>query len=710
MAHLAVQTTTRLLRAAAVAMAFAAMPGIFTPPVRAEEAPSTPNIILPERKPPVPAAKKGAAPAAQSSAIPTTSVPEISVLMPRDKEIFAQAMRAVAKREWSKAQTLAATSRNPLLRKIVDWAYFREPGPHTGFLERTAFIAANPGWPSANDMRRRAEDVIDDTVPVSALIAWFSANPPLSTAGRVAYAGALRVQGNSEQAHALAREAWIGGTFTRDGERAFLRGFGDILTPEDHWARVDRILYEEQTEAAERLLDRITPDQALLARARIALIKSAHNIDGAVAAVPVALRNDPGLIYDRVRWRRQRDDNAGARALVPAFEVGGPRPDLWWRERHAMAREALAEGNITEAYSLAKHHGSLDALSVSEAEWLAGWIALRFLKDGETALPHFQKVYDSVQTPPSLARGAYWTGRATEALGRPDLAAEWYQRAATYITTYYGQLALNRLKSATAPQLPSDPIATPEERAAFNARELTQALRALLDVDAKLYQRLFAQALADSSGFAVDRQLTSELVNRRNRADLGVVVARAAARDKITLVQYGYPVPAFNYPAAPEKPLILAIARQESNFDKAALSSVGAMGLMQLMPATAKAVAKAAKLKYAQKQLTTDAAYNIRLGSNYLNSLVNNFDGSYILAAASYNAGPNRARQWSRQFGDPRDPAVDAIDWVEQIPFSETRNYVQRIMENLMIYRAILSGTQQIPPTLEAELARPSQQ
>ncbi len=673
-----------------------------------------PGMILPERKPPVPARKAPqesapdtAAPAAAPS-LPavTVTAPPPPVLTTREKTILNEAIKAAVKHNWPKARSTIATARSPLLSKIIEWAYLRDPGPHAGFTERTAFLVANPKWPAANDIRRRAEDAIDDSISSSTLTAWFAANPPLSTAGKAAYARALAAQGNTDQAHAIARDAWVNGYFNKDDERDFLREFRSVLTPDDHWARIDRILYEEQTSAAQRLLSYVDTGHAAVAQARIALIGSARTAEGAIAAVPAALQNDPGLLYDRVRWRRTRDNEDGARQLVPPFELGGPRPDLWWRERNALARDALAEGNITEAYALAKHHGSIDALSVSEAEWLAGWIALRFLKDGEAALAHFEKVYDSVQTPPSLARGAYWTGRTTEFLGRPDLAAEWYQRAAAYVTTYYGQLALARLKSDTVPQLPQDPDPTAEERAAFNADELTRALRALMDVDAKSYQRAFAQAMSENSASAAERQMTAELVNRLSRIDLGVVVARQAARDKITLVQYGWPTPAYAYPALPEKAFILAITRQESNFDVAALSSAGARGLMQLMPPTARGLAKATKQPYAEKRLTTDGAYNMRLGSVYLNSLLANFDGSYVLAAAAYNAGPGRPRQWIKQFGDPRDPSVDAIDWVEQIPFAETRSYVQRIMENLMIYRAVLDGTTQVPKTLETELAR----
>jgi len=448
-------------------------------------------VILPTRKPTPPSAPVAAPPTNPVQNVTVTA----SSLSPREKEHLARAMQAAAKNNWAQARAAIAPARNPVLHKIVEWAFLRAPGPHTGFLERTRFLAANPKWPSTTEIRRRAEDAIDDSVPLTALSAWFAENPPLTTSGKAAYARALRAEGKHEEAHTLARDAWTSGSLNRDNERAFLREFESILTPDDHWARVDLILYDGQTAPAERILSYLNNDKALVARARIALITSTGNPDAAINAVPQSLQGDAGLIYDRVKWRRQRGDNDGARQLIPDFALEGARPDLWWRERYILARDALNRGNITEAYKLARHHGSLDALSVSEAEWFAGWIALRFLKDGETALPHFEKVYDAVSTPPSLARGAYWTGRTTEALGRPDLAADWYQRAATYVTTYYGQLALARLRGDNVPQLPRDPQPTQDERDAFNANELTHALRALIDVDAKPYQRPFAQAI-----------------------------------------------------------------------------------------------------------------------------------------------------------------------------------------------------------------------
>jgi soluble lytic murein transglycosylase len=263
---------------------------------------------------------------------------------------------------------------------------------------------------------------------------------------------------------------------------------------------------------------------------------------------------------------------------------------------------------------------------------------------------------------------------------------------------------LSRLTDPTLPQLPLDPTPTPAEREAFEAKDLTRAARALADVPGMPHLRNFLLALADSSDFAAERHMAAELAGRLGRADLGVWIARQAGRDRIIIMTHGYPLPSFPLAAAPEKALALAIIRQESNFDPVAESPAGALGLMQLMPATARATAKALKLGYDKRRLTRDPLYNVRLGSAYLNGLVEDFNGSYIMAAAAYNAGPSRARQWARTYGDPRAAGVDAIDWIESIPFSETRNYVQRVMENLMVYRAVLAGSLQVPQTLEKEL------
>ncbi|MDX2224137.1 MAG: transglycosylase SLT domain-containing protein [Rhodospirillaceae bacterium] len=659
------------------------------------------GVLLPLPKPPVPARVAGA-PTPRGGDLGRRA--EGPFLTPAERDLLREALRAAADGRRENARNLARRISKPIAGDLVEWLSMRSLGARIGFAERVAFLTTHGDWPAANELRRQAEDVAAETGADAAVVDWFIRTPPLTTKGKMAFARAARATGNESLAVSVAKEAWIKGSFSRTEERDFVRAFGAILTPDDHRARLEELLYAEKRAEAERFLARVDKDAAAVAKVRIALMGSAGNVDRMIAQLPTQLRDDPGIVYDRIKWRRRKDREDDARALLPAFKDSYPRPDLWWKEREILARDLMEKNRPQEAYTIVKNHGALDAVSLADAEWLAGWIALRFLNDGEAALVHFEKVYDTVQLGANLARSAYWVGRAAEHLGRPDIADEWYRRAATHITSFYGQLAAARLKTPPVPTLPVDPAPSTEERAKFEAARLTQAVRALADLGSTPYLRPFLLALAASSDFAVDRAMAAELAARLGRPDIGVWISRQAARDRIPVVTHGYPVPAVNVPTAPEKALVLAVIRQESNFDPAAESSAGALGLMQLMPATARAVSGALGQRYSREQLTDDPAYNMRLGSTYLNALVNEFDGSYVLAIAGYNAGPARSRQWIKRFGDPRDVKVDAVDWIEQIPFNETRNYVQRVLENMMVYRAVLANSPAVGQELEQVL------
>lgn len=626
-----------------------------------------------------------------------------------DRDTFSRALSAADSRRWNRAIDLVEQIDNPLPGHMIAWLYLRQNGARTPFKARTEFIRQHADWPDIDTIRQRAEDVADDeSLSQADLIAWFDEFPPLTGSGMAELAYAYKDAGQTDKAIQTAKTAWLEGTFDRSEERKLLREFEDVITTEDHEARLERLLWDEHTNGASRMLRRVNGDLRRLAEARIALMKSSYGVDAAIAKVPDSLRDDPGLAYDRMKWRRKRGRYESAAELLESPGADGGRPDLWSRERYILARDALSEGNITTAYRIAAEHKATSALAVFEADWFAGWIQLRFLNDPEAALPHFYKVYDAVEFPVSLSRGAYWIARAAETAGNEDLARSWYEKAAIHVTTYYGQLALSKLTGGTLPQLPLDPLPTMTERNSFHQSDLAQAVRLLAEVRNEDYLRIFVLAAAKASAFATEKHMSAELVNRLGRPDLGVWVARRAAQDHITLLKHGYPVPVFDYPDYPERALLLSITRQESNFDISARSWAGARGLMQLMPATARAVSRQLGERYDRDALTVDAAYNIRLGSKYLGDLIDDFDGSYIMAIAGYNAGPHRVRRWIRQFGDPREPDVDPIDWVEQIPFTETRNYVQRVMENLQIYRAVLANTQQLAQTLPDDLARPA--
>lgn len=679
-------------------------------------APTSPSFgqdILPTAKPAVPEEKRAFG---LPTPLPTKKPPYYGpfgrdynyLLDEKDRELFARALSAAKSRRWSRAVSTVEKIDVQTASDIIAWLYLRQTGAQTPFAARTEYIRQHPDWPQIETIRRRAEEVANDgSLPTNELISWFTENPPQTGPGMATLARAYKKQGRDEDASAMAQKAWLEGTFTRSQERSFLRNFGKEFDQADHQARLERLLWDGHANSARRMLSKVSRDYHRLAEARIALSTSAYGVDGTIAKVPATLKNDPGLIYERMKWRRKRGRYESAAELLQFPDLDKTRPDLWWKERHILAKEALSEGDISDAYTIAANHKATDALSVSEAEWLAGWIQLQFLEDPEAALPHFYKVYDAVSFPVSLSRGAYWTGRALETAGDQDLARNWYQKAAVHVTTYYGQLALAKLEGTTLPQLPFDPLPTISERSSFHETDLAQAVRLLAEAGNTDYLRQFVLAAAKASDYATERHLAAEMVAKFSRQDLGVWVARRAAQEHITLLQYGYPTPDFSYPGKPEKALLLAITRQESNFDIKARSRVGARGLMQLMPATAKAVSRQMRVSYNRDALTQDPAYNVSLGARYLGDLIDQFDGSYIMAIAGYNAGPHRVRRWIREFGDPRKPDVDPIDWVEQIPFSETRNYVQRVMENVQIYRAILADSQQLAQTLPDDLARP---
>lgn len=669
-------------------------------------------IILPEKKPAVPEYQSKTAPA---RVLPTPKPTYYGpfgqdytyLLNDADRNTFRRALAAAKSRQWRRATDLVQKIDNDLADHVIAWLYLRETGASTPFKARTEFIRQNRDWPQIETIIRRAEEKASDgSLSTDELIAWFKEFPPKSGPGLAALATAYRDAGESEQANTFAKRAWLEGTFNRSQERTFLRTFGDTLSKEDHEARLERLLWDGHSNGAKRLLRRVDSDYRKLAEARIALMTSAYGVDAAIAKVPKNLKNDPGLTYNRLKWRNKRRRYESAMELLPLSQDDAVRPDLWWRERHLLAREALSEGSITQAYTIASQHKTSDALSIFEAEWFAGWLQLQFLNDPEAALPHFYRVYDAVAFPVSLSRGAYWIGRALEAGGDTETARNWYEKAAVHITTYYGQLALAKLTGDTIPQLPLDPVPTISERSSFHESRLAQVIRMLAEIGNKDHLRTFVLAAAKASDFATQRHLAAEMVSKFSRADLGVWIARRAIQDHITLLEYGYPIPSYEYPTRPEKPLLLSITRQESNFDVAARSRVGARGLMQLMPATARAVSRQMRTRYDRDALTVDPGYNISLGSKYLGDLIEEFDGSYIMAIAGYNAGPHRVRRWIKEFGDPRKPDVDPIDWIEQIPFTETRNYVQRVMENLQVYRAVIADSQQIAQTLPADLSR----
>ena len=607
-----------------------------------------------------------------------------------DRIIFIRAIEMVKTNE-SKALKLAMTAADPIVSKILVWITLQKKQNKQSFEKRVRFIQRNSNWPNMSKIIKYSEHLAaNSNFSAKELIMWFEKYEPVTAAGFTALANAFQKQGDANRHQNYIERAWVHGTFSRNEETTFLQIYGKYLNKAIHSKRLDRLLWGSQTISAKRMLKRVDVKMRRLAEARIALATSSYGVDRAIMRVPAALRQNAGLTYNRLKWRRVRGRFDNAITLVSKnkdLKINNEHSRLWWKELHILARHALNNNRYKEAYEIAANHSASDALSVFEAEWLAGFIQLQFLNNPDRALQHFYRVYDAVSYPVSLSRGAYWIGRALEDGNQTDLAISWYAKGAKYGATYYGQLALQKLNPEAMELIAPEKKATINERLIFEKSDLSKALKVLAESDSKKYLRTFALASAANLPNKLYPRLTAELVAKLNRIDLGVWIARRSAQKHITLIKDGYPHPAYIDPKYSERALVLSVIRQESNFDSNAISRAGARGLMQLMPATAKVVSRRIREPYNKPNLLEDPSYNIRLGDRYLFDLNRRFKSSYAMTIAAYNAGPHRVQKWIKRFGDPRKAEVDLIDWIERIPFTETRNYVQRVLENIVLYR-----------------------
>jgi soluble lytic murein transglycosylase len=617
-----------------------------------------------------------------------------ALLSAQDRKAYRAAFHKVDKKRYPSARKLAKKAKERLPAKVIQWLALSAERPHAGFAEIARFLERNPGWPGQGALRRNAEMAMPEDLPDERLRAWFAARSPVTPAGALRYADALMRAGEQARATELLRAAWIERDFGRRDERAFRKRFAKLLRREHDLARLDRLLWDRKYRPAKRQARRLGKAYAALAEARIALARRAPGVDWAIRRVPAELETDPGLVYERARWRRHKNRYEGVIELLDPPNPAAPRPERWWPLRKWAARQALTQGDASVAYRIARAHGMAAGLGFAEGEWLAGWIALRFLKRPETAYEHFTRFNKGVSSPISLARSAFWAGQAARAMAPndpkgdwPTTARRWYEEAARYGTTFYGQLASRRLGRPVAIDIPAPRPPDAQARAAFDRRELVRVVRMLGELgEAGLHERFLLRLLALARS-ADDYALVADLAHEQGRPDIAVRTAKAARKAGTILFDDLFPSPRIPEAKGSEPALVLAVIRQESAFYKGAVSRAGARGLMQLMPRTAKRVARRIKVRYSRKKLLTDPEYNLRLGRTYLTDLTAEYDGSYVLALAAYNAGPARANQWIKAFGDPRDPAIDTIDWIESIPFDETRNYVQRILESLIVYR-----------------------
>ncbi len=615
-----------------------------------------------------------AAPAGASSAI----------LGEADREHYRSAFYHAGKGNWRDATIHASRAGDTVLAGVVEWLRLKGD-PRSGFEEIRDFLAAHPDWPAQDALRRNAENAMPADLDAAGVIAFFETWPPMTDAGVARHVRALLEAGREHDADAAIEGAWRDHSFERAGEVSFLQAHGDRLDGRQHWERVDRLIWRGATAAAERLLSRLESDDLrALANARIRLRSHQPGVDNAIGRVPAHLQDDEGLLFERIDWRLDKDRPDSARELLPRAPRALLQPDRWAVLRLRIAAHLLRSGDHAGAYEVAAGHRAVHGAFHHRTEWLAGWIALARLGDPRTALNHFSHLYDAVSRPISLARGAYWSARAAEAIGSGALSMDWYAQAAGHGQTFYGQLAA--LRAGLDAALPEPPAAP---QGAITDQDLGAAVHRLAEINERTMAQDFlihmaagttsAPQLALIAGAALELRLHHAAVRTARRAsDLGVVMLEA--RHPVLDLPDGLGV---------DDDLVLAVVNRESEFNARAQSGKNALGLMQVRPATARDVARRLGIETSRQRLLADKRHNILIGATYLRYLIRELEGSLVPALAAYNGGPGNVRKWLGFMDHPDRPDVDAVDWIESIPFRETRNYVQRVIETMQNYRVL---------------------
>ncbi len=608
-----------------------------------------------------------------------------------DAGLLTQALDAAESGDWSRAADEARAS-GPLAADVITWKYLREQQANFG--DYLDFLNRHPDWPGLKGLRKKGEAAIVPGSSPDSILAFFGRQPPQTGAGSLALARAYLASGDLGAAEGEAVRGWRNLAMSDADQAGFIAEFGGVLA-EHHGGRMAAMLWDGLLDDAKRMLPLVSGNTRAVALARIALQEDGDGIDALIKAVPEAMAGSAGLAYDRFRWRIAKDkyDDAGALMLErsdSAEALGDPQAWADWRRK--LARKEMREGDAGRAYKMAARHHLTEGEDYADLEWLAGYIALRKLGDAETALKHFDRFAKAVTSPISLGRAGYWQGRALEALGLEARAQAAYAEGARYQTSFYGLLSAEKVGLPLSPALVGGEPYPGWQDADFAGSSVFQTGRLLMAAgDQTLAARFLLQVGEGLSGEDIGR--LAGMAIEADEAYVGLALAKAAADKGVIWPRAYFPVVGFEALDLPVRPeLALAIARRESEFNPVVISAVGARGLMQVMPDTAKMMAGKIGVAYDGAKLTDDWKYNARLGAAYLDGLVEEFGPSPLLVATGYNAGPGRSRKWIAELGDPRRDGVDPVDWVEHIPFRETQTYVMRVAESLPIYQARISG------------------
>ncbi len=645
------------------------------------------GIILPKKKPLIAGTKK------------TGTAKKSKHYNKKDFEIAKKAILEMKQAKWPNALKTAKKAKDKSIYNFIQWRHLLTKGNKASYYDYKTFIDKNKDYPRLGRIKYLAEHKLStDTISPKKIIDWFDVDEPLSGFGKMILGESIILNGNLQKGVSYIKEGWITAELNKSELRFYRKKFKKYLNADDYIKRADYLAWNNKYWDLKRLLRYLPKDYELLYTARQLLMSKSYGVDNAISKVPAKFKNDAGLNYDRLKWRRKRgrvDSSVEILVKIKNTKDYLVRPDKWWFEREIISRSLIYKKKYELAYKIASNHALNDGPEYAAAEWMSGWIALSFLDDPLLAKDHFENFYSNVGYPISTSRGAYWLAKSYQKLGKNELANEWFGKAANFLTTYYGQLAYMELNPNKPFELTKDVEVSKEYKDYFSKKELVKTIYLLDELNEDKYTKHILRHLANDDIINGSEVLAAELATSIDRFDFAIQIAKIASYEKRFHNKYNYPIIStpnyINGRKIPDTSFILSIIRQESEFDLSANSHAGAKGLMQLMPYTAKLVAKQAKLPYSKSRLTRDAEYNINLGSHYIAGLILNYDGAYPFAIAAYNAGPKRVKYWKKINKNPQKNQIDYVNWIELIKFKETRNYVQRVLENYNVYRYILA-------------------
>ena len=617
----------------------------------------------------------------------------------KDFEIAKKAISLIEKKKWQSAIKLSKRAKDKTIYDFIVWRYLLERNNTAQYNLYREFLERNEKYPRLGRIKYLSEKKLTTkNINTKKILNMFDQNKPLSGFGEMILGESLIIEGETTKGINLIKSGWITANLTKSELRIYKKKYNKYLKSEDHIKRADYLAWENKYWDLKRMLRYLPKDYQALYNARQLLMSKSYGVDTAISKVPSKFKEDSGLNYDRLKWRRKRgrvDSSLEILLKINNNKNYLVRPDKWWLERSIIARSLIYKKRYQVAYKIVNNH-SLEkgTPEYAEAEWLSGWISLSFLKDPLRAREHFKSFYENVGYPISLSRGAYWLARTYETLNDTVTANKYYKIASEYPTTYYGQISHLKLFKNQQYSLSKSITVDKNYKKEFLKKDLYKLVYLLHELDKDKYTKHILRFLALDNIEKGSEILAAELATSIERFDFAIQISKIASYEKRFHNKYNYPIiDTPNYVAGrkiPDQALILAVIRQESEFDSKANSYAGAKGMMQLMTYTAKVVAKQAKLPYSKARLTQDPDYNVKLGSHYLAGLILEYDGSYPFAIAAYNAGPKRVKYWKKLNKNPQKNQIDYIDWIELIKFKETRNYVQRVLENYNVYRYIL--------------------